>query len=127
MREIMFNGEKVTIVKASSGGDYHYWDTNAIIIFRGETYRLYDIGSASGCYPPCSRGVRKGEFNRLFGDAQRRWDDTVDDWEEMDALIISLLTSFVESGAKEDWSIQGYDLDDEAEVFVDRDMVVDSL
>ena len=45
----------------------------------------------------------------------------------MDALIISLLTSFVESGAKEDWSIQGYDLDDEAEVFVDGDMVVDSL
>ena len=48
MKEIMYGDETVKVLAASGYNDGYYWDMNAKIEFKGETYSLFDAGSGSG-------------------------------------------------------------------------------
>lgn len=100
MKEIMCKGEKITILEASGYHDGYYWDMNAMIEFRGETYQLYDAGSGSG-YIPCCSAITKYEFDRLYGEEQSKIDE--DDWDYVEDTIIELLNNFIDSGAESSW------------------------
>lgn len=105
MKEIMWGDEKITVLEASGFNDGYYWDMNAKIEYKGETYQLFDAGSRSG-YTPCCRAITKCKFDRLYGEKQGRIDD---DWDYLEGAIIGLLSSFIESGAKNSWESHEYD------------------
>lgn len=107
MKEIMCEGEKITILEASGYHDGYYWDMNAMIEFRGETYQLYDAGSGSG-YVSCCSAITKYVFDRLYGEEQGKIDE--DDWDYVENTIIELLNNFIDSGADSSW--ESYEDDD---------------
>ena len=107
MKEIMWGDEKITVLEASGYNDGYYWDMNAKIEYKGETYQLFDAGSGSG-YTPCCRAITKCKFDRLYGEEQNQIDD--DDWDYFESTIIGLLSSFIESGAEESFEYREDDL-----------------
>ena len=104
MKEIMYDeNEKIKVLEASGYYDGYYWDMNAKIEFRGETYSLFDAGSGSG-YILCCSGITKCDFDRLYGEEQGEIEE--DEWDYFESTIRRLLDNFIESGAKEKWEIQ---------------------
>ena len=103
MKEIMYGDETVKVLAASGYNDGYYWDMNAKIEFKGETYSLFDAGSGSG-YIPCCSGITKCDFDRLYGEEQHEIDES--DWNYFEDTIRTLLSEFVESCAKESWESQ---------------------
>lgn len=116
MKEIMFNDETIKVFKASGYHDGYYWDMNAKIEFRGETYSLYDAGSGSGYIPSCN-GITKCEFDRLYGEEQGEIDE--DDWFYFERTIYMLLDNFIRYGAEKSYESQEDD-NYETHVLVDE-------
>lgn len=106
MREIMYGDEKITVLEATGYNDDYYWDMNAMIEFRGETYSLVDAGSGSGWIPHCEI-ITKCDLERLYGEEQHVIEE--DEWDYFESTICRLLTSFLESGAKKSWECREYD------------------
>lgn len=100
MKEMKFGEETIKILAVTGYDDGYYWDYNATIEFRGEIYHLLDVGSGSG-YISCFRGVKKGDFDRLYGEEQVDLWDFDDDMESVENVISSLMSAFIEYGAKE--------------------------
>lgn len=104
MKEIMYDeNEKIKVLEASGYNDGYYWDMNAKIEFKGETYSLFDAGSGSG-YILCCSGITKCDFDRLYGEEQGAIEE--DEWWYFERTIRRLLDNFIKSGAKEKWEIQ---------------------
>lgn len=104
MKEIMYDeNEKIKVLEASGYNDGYYWDMNAKIEFKGETYSLFDAGSGSG-YILCCSGITKCDFDRLYGEEQGEIEE--DEWWYFERTICRLLDNFIKSGAKEKWEIQ---------------------
>ena len=103
MKEFMYGDETVKVLEASGYNDGYYWDMNAKIEFKGETYSLFDAGSGSG-YDLCCSGITKCNFDRLYGEEQHEIDESV--WDYFEDTIRTLLGEFVESCAKESWEFQ---------------------
>lgn len=106
MKEIMFNNEPVKVLSATGYHDGYYWDMNAKVEFRGETYSMYDAGSYSGWIKPCS-AVTKEPFERLYGAEQKTIELDNDEWEYVEGMICELLTKFIEFEAKTSWEVSG--------------------
>lgn len=87
MKEIMYGDETVKVLEASGYNDGYYWDMNAKIEFKGETYSLFDAGSGSG-YMLCCSGITKS------------------DWDHFEDSVRTLLGEFIKSCAKESWESQ---------------------
>lgn len=100
MKQIMYNNETINVLEATGYNDGYYWDMNAEIEFRGETYSLYDAGSGSGYVPICS-AIKKGALERLYGEEQ--YDIDEDEWDYFERSIVRLLNKFIESEAKTSW------------------------
>ena len=100
MKQIMYYEEPINVLMATGYHDGYYWDMNAVVEFRGETYSMYDAGSGSGYIPNC-RAIQKGPLDRLYGTEQDDIDE--DEWDYMESTIWQLVDSFVESGAKTSW------------------------
>lgn len=107
MKEIVYGDETVKVLAASGYNDGYYWDMNAKIEFKGETYSLFDVGSGSG-YVLCCSGITKCDFDRLYGEEQYKIDES--DWDAFEDSILFLLGRFVESCATESW--ESHDDDD---------------
>lgn len=103
MKEIMYGDETVKVLEASGYNDGYYWDMNAKIEFKGETYSLFDAGSGSGYMLRCS-GITKCDFDRLYGEEQNEINES--DWNLFEDSIRTLLGEFIESCAKESWESQ---------------------
>lgn len=108
MKEIMFGEEKITVLEASGYDDGYYWDMNATIMYDGDCYHLFNFGSGSR-YIPCCSGIKKGTFDRLYGEEQISIDDDDNLWESIEAMIIELLDNFIHSGAESSWESQEND------------------
>lgn len=106
MKEIMWGDEKITVLEASGYYDGYYWDMNAKILYNGDLYQLCDAGSRSD-YIPCCSAITKYEFDRLYGEEQGQIDEN--NWDYFESTIIGLLSSFIESGAKNSWESHEYD------------------
>ena len=105
MKEFMYGDETVKVLEASGYNDGYYWDMNATIEFKGETYSLFDAGSGSGSgYVLYCSGITKCDFDRLYGEEQHEIDES--DWDYFEDTIHTLLGEFVESCAKESWESQ---------------------
>ena len=100
MKEFMYGDETVKVLEASGYNDGYYWDMNAKIEFKGETYSLFDAGSGSG-YILCCSGITKCDFDRLYGEEQNEIDE--DGWDYFENVICYLLGEFIDSCAKESW------------------------
>ena len=103
MKEIMYGDETVKVLAASGYNDGYYWDMNAKIEFKGETYSIFDVGSGSR-YILCCRGITKCDFDRLYGEEQYKIDES--DWDCFEDTILFLLGNFIESCATESWESQ---------------------
>lgn len=101
MKQIMYNEEPINVLTAMGYNDGYYWDMNAVVEFRGDTYSMYDAGSGSGYIPNC-RAIQKGLLYRLYGAEQ---DDVIDEdeWDYLEDAIYCLVYAFIESGAKTSW------------------------
>lgn len=118
MREIVFGDETIKVLEASGYNDGYYWDMNATIEFRGETYSLIDGGSGSGWIPHCEI-ITKCELERLYGEEQGEIDE--EEWDYFESAICRMLTSFLESGAEKSWECREIDWD--YYVYVDGVMI----
>lgn len=95
----MINGKEIKVLEASGYNDGYYWDMNAVIEYDGDVYHVVDTGSGSG-YILCASGVVKGEFDRLYGETQIDFNDCSES-DYLTSAIMSLMDSFIRSGAKE--------------------------
>lgn len=116
MREIMFGGETINVLEAAGYNDGYYWDMNAKIEFRGDTYRLLDGGSGSGWIPHCEV-ITKCDFERLYGEEQGEIDEY--EWAYFERTIRNLLCKFIESGAEKSWECREYEDNWDTYVLVD--------
>ena len=117
--EEKINGKEIKVFEATGYNDGYYWDMNAVVEYDGDIYHIVDCGSGSG-YIPCSSGVVKGEFDRLYGEEQHEIDE--DEFDYFAGQIATLLNTFIDSGAKESWEIQDDFL--ETRVYIDGEKVV---
>ena len=116
--EEKINGKEIKVLGATGYNDGYYWDMNAVVEYDGDIYHIMDCGSGSG-YIPCSSGVVKGEFDRLYGEEQHDIDE--DEFDYFARQIVTLLNAFIDSGAKKSLGIQ----DDfrEMHVYIDGEKV----
>ena len=102
---LTLNEKPIKVLNASGYNDGYYWDMNAVVEYDGITYHILDAGSGSG-WILTMQAVVKGDFERLFGEEQKEFDIcSFDDYETeyFEKVIVTLLTKFLESGAKEKW------------------------
>ena len=118
--EEKINGKEIKVFEVTGYNDGYYWDMNAVVEYDGDIYHIVDCGSGSG-YIPCSSGVVKGEFDRLYGEEQHEIDE--DEVDYFANHIVTLLNAFIDSGAKKSWEIQ----DDfrEMHVYIDGERVTE--
>lgn len=117
MREIVYRDETIKVLEATGYIDGYYWDMNAKIEFRGETYSLFDAGSGCGCIP-CFSGITKCDFDRLYGEKQKKIVYNADEWIKFEFIIGLLMDYFIEFGAEEKW--ESYeDNDSKSHILVD--------
>lgn len=122
MKEIMFRGEPIRVLSASGYHDGYYWDMNATIEYKGETYQLFDAGSGSG-YILCCSAIKKGAFDRLYGEKQSQIEENNPGYFE--STICVLLQNFIDSGAKDSWECYDDDEDWHTHILVDGKEVND--
>lgn len=113
------NGKEIKVFEATGYNDDYYWDMHAVVEYDGDIYHIVDCGSGSG-YIPCSSGVVKGEFDRLYGEEQHDIDE--DEFDYSTNQIVTLLNAFIDSGAKKSLEIQN-DFR-EMHVYIDGEKVV---
>lgn len=117
--EEKIDGKEIKVLEATGYNDGYYWDMNAVVEYDGDIYHIVDCGSGSG-WIPCSSGVVKGEFDRLYGEEQHDIDE-----DELDYIrwpVVTLLNTFIDSGAKKSLEIQDDFL--ETRVYIDGEKVV---
>ena len=121
MKEINFEGEIVKVLMASGYNDGWYWDMNAIIEYKGETYSLFDAGSGSG-YILCCGGITKKPFDRLYGEEQGEIEEN--EWDYFEESIKNLLSKFEKYRAKESYEYSD-DEDFTKHILVDGEEIED--